>query len=129
MPTHNVAVTADTSTGLVIASPSFVPIADGDTLNVSVSGSVPIELVLSSDTIGRLNPLPDAIVPVAVGETVSFTIDNTASRIYLIQLRPPGRKVSNPGTLPDSPGTRAIMLLPYVTVAATGVVGGLEEFP
>jgi hypothetical protein len=114
---------------MVIASPSFVPIADGDTVNIALAGNGPVELVLSSDTIGRLNPQPDAIVPIPAGGSVSFTVDNTASKIYLIQLRPPNRKVSNPGTMPETPGTRALMLLPYVTTAASGVVGGLEGFP
>lgn len=127
MATHNINIIAGPP---LQASQGEITIRDGDELVITNTNPGLIKLILSSDTVGRLNPIPSQIVPIGSNESVSFTIENLANRRYEILVKPSGA----PNTLPADEqltplGEPRLQFVPFVTIAATGVAGGLEELP
>ncbi|MEP7366093.1 MAG: hypothetical protein ABI972_22775 [Acidobacteriota bacterium] len=130
MPTRDVTITISPADSLVSANPFQIPIHDGDTVNIRHSGPEALEVVFSSDTIGRLSPQPDQVVQLGVGETITFNVENAQAKVYLVQVRPVNRRVSVPGTtVGTNSGGAVMMFLPYSSFQTAATIGGLEEFP
>ncbi|MCC6145754.1 MAG: hypothetical protein IT368_18255 [Candidatus Hydrogenedentes bacterium] len=127
MPTHQITIIAGPP---LRTDPGDFTIRDGDELVITNPTAGLVKLILSSDTVGRLNPIPSQIVPLSPNESVSFTIENLANRLYEIHLKPTGApNTLPPDERPDPLPQPRLLIMPFLSVAATGVSGGLEELP
>lgn len=128
MATQNVQIVLDGNA--LQATPAEVSVSKGDELVITNTLSGPVKLALSNDTIGRLSPMPDAIVPLSPNETIQFTVGDLANRAYEIALNAAEFPAVAPaGENPDPRPNPVIRFLPNLQVGGTGGGGGFEELP
>jgi len=130
MATHNIAVQFQPEINALVASPDQVTAGEGDELVITNTWFKLAKLILSKDAIGRLEPIPDAVVAIGPNETVRFQVANLANRAYEIQVRPTGFSNAPPADENTASTPHPIIRFLETRIpVGTGVGGGLEEFP